>query len=194
MRLRLKLRGIHLPYHGYVWGGFTWHRQLFDTSYELDSDCTKYTEVSTGNTASTTPVKIDAASDEFICPLFKKPIQILDGTIMGRIKLLLRANTDGTATLTEIKIKIKKMDSEGNVTILAEYTTGTIADNETSLTLQCRSYPFFFQINNQKIAINERILWTVDIYGKYTPGTGSATFGRSAAINTDDYFIDIPMV
>lgn len=198
VRLRLKLRAVGFGYTIYTWAGVG-RSVLFiiDSLTVLSTLDARNYITHAGGSLSGTSTKI--TTDVIIYPGYFKPIQIIDGIVKGQLAYKYRVvnnNGDsGKLWITKIVIRMFKVDSDNNETEFKNYTITPDA-NTTEQTLQDISFLYFFQVENEKITITDRILVKIETWMKMTDIVGSPTYEMyvMATPNTDERSIDIPIV
>lgn len=219
MRMRLKLRGIHLRdsttilgdtaidlRYIYNFADASYNMILFDTGFSLDAAYTTDEEeiFIGGNFTETSETLI--LTLRYIYPLILKPIAVIDGTVKGSTKIGLRmygGDDDGYVFLTKIIVSLLKIDQNANETVLGTVTQdfkpgfgawiSTIGTD--SSTTVWHAFPFFFDVKNEKIDYNDRLILEIKPYG-ITGGltTDHARFYIAAAVEADNQYIDVPIV
>lgn len=190
-RLKINMRGLYSgSFLAYVFGGINWNYFLYD--YSLDADNTPYTqEIEIGTTTSVTQANI--GSKEFIYPLPIKHTTIIDGVVRGFIKIKFKTNNATyKAYLERIAITVKAIDNEGNKRTIERHAISTTLET-VSTSGDTKSIPFFFDISNEELDYNERIIIEITLYGKVDTG-GTGTYYLNCEINKEDLLVIMPIV
>lgn len=193
-RLKISMKGLYSSeFIAYIFGGSNWNYFLYD--YTLDADNTPYTQdITVGTTQSTTMANI--GSKEFIYPLPIKHTTIIDGVVRGFVKIKYKTS-DGAANhnayLEKILINIKALDSDGNEREIEKYSVSTSLQTN-STTGEIESIPFFFDISDEKIEYDERILVGITLYGKMDNAADTGTYYLVCEINKEDLLVIMPIV
>ena len=190
-RLRISMKGLYSSdFIAYIFGGINWNYFLYD--YSLDATNTPYTqEIEVGTTTSTTQANI--GSKEFIYPLPIKHTTIIDGVVRGFMKIKFKTNNASKkAYLERIAIAIKAIDDEGNKRTIETHAISTTLET-VSTSGEIKSIPFFFDISNEELDYNERIIIEITLYGKVDSG-GTGTYYLNCEINEEDLLVIMPIV
>lgn len=224
MRLRLKLRGVSLYNNTDVggasvtdkreifsFGGLDWHTLLFDPNFPLDETyATEQTKHGMDDLASHSETLLEGLPGctwKYLYPNVIKPIMIIDGTVRGAVKFgfeILGTTGSWEAWTTKLEIFLKEIDSDGNEIIIGsttqDYKPGflgwvSILGTESSVE-KIFSLPFFFDVNNYKLIGTSRLEYIINLYGQMTNNllTEWGRWHLYDAVNTDNTFIDIPIV
>jgi len=220
MRMRLKMRGIYLEDSttidilGYtaIFPRYIFHfptdashnKILFDTGFSLDSIYTTdviekrvyWGSLGTSETLITT--------ERFIYPLILKPIAVIDGTVRGSTKIGLRmtlGNDDGSVWLTKLIVSLIKIDQNANETVLGTVTQDfkTVAAPSTIGTDSSENvwhaFPYFFDVKNEKLDYNDRLILEIKPYGLVLDlTTDNVRFYFAAEVDEDNQYVDVPIV
>lgn len=193
-RLKINMKGLYSgDFIAYNFGGSDWNYFLYD--YTLDATYTPYTQdITVGTTQSVTTANI--GSKEFIYPLPIKHVTIIDGVMRGFVKVKYKTS-DGAANhnayLEKILIMVKAINSDGNKREIEKHNVSTSLQTN-STTGEIESIPFFFDIVDEKLEYNERILIEIGIYGKMDNAADTGTFYLSCEINKEDLLAIVPIV
>lgn len=217
MRMRLKLRGIHLidtsnidvlfigtfARNIYYFADASYNTILFDTGFSLDAmHTTDDEEVWIGGNFTATSETL-IATLRYIYPLILKPIAVIDGTVKGSTKIGLRmftAGDDGYVWLTKLTVSLLKIDQNANETVLGTVTQDfeVVPDwyiGASGSTIVWHAFPFFFDVKNEKIDYNDRLILEIKPYGKTVDiTTDHARFYVAAAVEADNQYVDVPIV
>ncbi|GAI21836.1 unnamed protein product [marine sediment metagenome] len=191
-RLKISMKGLDAAanFVPYTFGGLNWQRFLYD--YTLDADNTPYTqEILVGTTTSVTQVNI--GNKKFIYPLPIKHVTVIDGVMRGFVKIKFKTdNASYKAYLEKIAIAVKAVDSDGTERTIETHSISVSLDT-ISTTGETKSIPFFFDIENQELQYNERIVIQITLYGKVASG-GTGTYYLNCEINKEDLLVIVPIV
>ena len=190
-RLKINMKGIYSSdFIAYAFGGINWNHFLYD--YSLDATNTPYTqEISVGTTTSTTQTNI--GNKEFIYPLPIKHTTIIDGVVRGFVKIKFKtSNASYKAYLEKIAVIIKAIDSGGTKRTIETHAISTTLET-VSTSGDTKSIPFFFDISNEELDYNERIIVEITLYGKVDSG-GTGTYYLNCEVNEEDLLVIMPIV
>lgn len=193
------------PRYIFTFAGTDYYKILFDSGFSLDATYTT-NEIEIwvgGNFAETSESLI--TTERFIFPLIYKPLAIIDGTVRGSSKIGFESYGGVCEVwLTKIIFSLIKIDSDANETVLGTVTQefpdesvlelpSTIGNDTT--TIVWHAFPYFFDVKNQKIDYNGRLILEIKPYGIITNlGADHGRFYFAAAVDADNQYIDIPMV
>lgn len=191
-RFRISVKGLDASanFVPYTFGGSNWQYFLYD--YTLDADNTPYTqEILVGTTTSVTQVNI--GNKKFIYPLPIKHVTVIDGVIRGFVKVKFKTdNASYKAYLEKIAITVIAIDTDGSERTIKRHAISVSLDT-ISITGDTKSIPFFFDIANEELQYNERIIIQITLYGKVASG-GTGTYYLNCEINKEDLLVIIPIV
>ena len=190
-RLKINMKGIYSSdFIAYTFGGINWYYFLYD--YSLDASYTPYTQaILVGTTTSVTQVNI--GSKEFIYPLPIKHTTIIDGVVRGFVKIKFKTNNASyKAYLEKIAIAVKAIDGDGTKRTIGTHTISTALET-VSTSGDIKSIPFFFDISNEELDYDERIIAEITLYGKVDSG-GTGTYYLNCEINKEDLLVIMPIV
>ena len=193
-RLKINMKALYSgDFVAYSFGGADWNYFLYD--YTLDATYTPYTQdIMIGTTQSATTANI--GSKEFIYPLPIKHKTIIDGVIRGFVKIKYKTS-DGAANhnvyIEKILITIKAIDSDGTKREIEKHNISTSLQTN-STTGEIESVPFFFDVSDEELEYNERILVEISLYGKMDNVADTGTFYLSCEINKEDLLVIMPIV
>jgi len=193
-RLRISMKGLYSgDFVAYNFGGSDWNYFLYD--YTLDGDNTPYTqEITVGTTSSTTTANI--GNKTFIYPLPIKHLTVIDGVVRGFVKITYKtdnAAANHNAYLEKILITLKAIDNNGTQREIKKHNISTSLQT-ASIAGEVESIPFFFDVIDEKVEYNERILVDVTIYGKMDDAGDTGTYYLTCEINEEDLLVIIPIV
>ncbi len=141
---------------------------------------------------------------DFIQEFKYMPRTVLDGIARGNIKLRVYAyydfyNQSDITTYAKVTPYLVAITSAGVERVLVtgattgELSAAAIIGGPEVITIGV--LPFFLDVNNQVILESERLLLRLDIQcKKVTTAGGTAAVSYMAAINTQDIFIELPVV
>lgn len=216
MRMRLKLRGIVLrdsstslgsiiiaPRYIFNFANVDYYKILFDTGFSLDAAYTTDDEEIWVGGEFTAATETLITTERFIYPLILKPIAVIDGTVKGSTKIGLKKFTDtddGYVILSKLIVSLIKIDQDANETVLGTVTQTFFIDpvwtiNTDSTTIVWHAFPYFFDVKNEKINFNDRLILEIKPYGFTINLTEDhARFYMAAAVEADNQYIDVPIV
>ena len=132
---------------------------------------------------------------------------VLDGVAFGNIKAQVQAMTGYDAApvtvsaYCTITVRLKSITSGG---VSTTHKTYTVVSNWTvlnagaypSTVTETKEFPFWIDLDNIFIPATEKILWEITFTCSISTNTGSAAGAGTAyhAINTDEMFIELPIV
>lgn len=190
-RLRISMKGLYSSdFIAYTFGGINWNHFLYD--YSLDATNTPYTQVILiGTTTSTMQANI--GSKKFVYPLPIKHTTIIDGVVRGFVKIKFKTNNASyKAYLEKIGVAIKAIDTEGTERTIEIHAISTTLET-ISTSGDTKSIPFFFDMPNEELDYNERIIVEITLYGKVDTG-GIGTYYLNCEINEEDLLVIVPIV
>lgn len=205
MRLMEKLRGQKFTDFSYTWD--TTYTTILVRSGDGDFPANIRTTATQAFTESSASPTYDQTTFNFILPRRYEYTTVFDGVARGNVKVNSYINNTGVSCTSSsyfvyATLTLKGITSGGVARTLATVTTNTITHTlggeQTGNLLV--DIPFWMDINNQVLNNDERLLLVVTVYGGAYTHSGHVSGSHSAAgtlyhtINTDELFIELPMV
>lgn len=180
---------------------------LYKSTTTLHTDVqitTPYTLLSTDSVAPAT-VLSESGSATFLYPLVPEEKYAIDGVADGNITLVSNNHGGVFADLDEIVITLQKITEEDVSDDLASYTlggrvvaggAGVIVDGATEGEAWQYAFPFWLEISAQEVSSDERLRLKVEVWGRSgADGEGiTSTFSLVLTVNTDDLYVNLPLV
>jgi len=198
MRILELLKGQVLTYHTYSWNT-TYSKLLLRDNLHTETGVTSESGALANNNTTYQNNNID-----FIQPFKYASRFVIDGTARGniKVKIWLEAQTNPGSVTQYVKVtpSLVAITSAGVERTLAtgsttsEMTKSTSwGDGPVSITTV---FPFFIDVDNQIVIETERLLLRCNIQLKYASLTGTVTktITYFTAINSQDTFVEIPVV
>lgn len=214
-RSYLKLRGVCMTYTTWDWDT-TYHSILYRGDVTLHSDTPTTSPISLGTLTGTSDASVLAPNCPYylLYPLVPEERYVLDGVVAGNIVLKSDATTTASvwhnAYLDKIQLTIQRVTEDGAYDDLGSYSLGSVVESGggtgriVNLTREASeaeaewqyAFPFWIELSAQEVNADERLRLKIEVWGRnwHNLGYRPNTLYLIAAANSDDLYVDLPLV
>ena len=206
MRLMEKLRGNKFTDYAYVWN--TTYNTMLSRSSDGDFPANLRTTATQAFTVASADPTWDSTEFNFILPRRYQYTTVFDGVARGNIKLKLYDDNTPNCThhsyFMRMKIVLKSITDAGVATTLASSAYSTSIENKvyggagaSTLTVDI---PFWLDLDNiilpndQRLVVNVVVNGGMFVHTGHVSGTHSCVGTFYHTVNTDEFFIELPIV